>query len=160
MTTKNHVHFVIDSFESEQCMCQRGGEGACLCGVDENGNSRCACGKSTVLYDTIFIDLPMYFCQSNNANKSLSITIARLFDISDTSNPREIISSMHSNIVRINESADNYCCSCNMIYPIPKDYPMPDNKSRFEVWFRDIYGNLIDLDTKKIRCIIEMTLHY
>ena len=151
---------MVDSFESEQCNCQRDGMENCLCGVDENGQSQCACGHSHILYDTIFIDLPMYFAQSKNPNKSLSITLARIFDLTDTSNPREIVASMHSNIVRINQSADSYCCSCNMIYPIAKEYPMPDNKTRFEVWFRDIFGELIDLNTKKVRCIIEMTLHY
>ena len=160
------IQFIVDSFTSEEevsacpnpqfCNCGRDGccEEGCECGCTKPSCNCCA-GKAK--YDTIYIDLPRYFVLAKNPHKYVSILIVRLFDL--TTN-QEITSSMHSNLIRTNESADDYCCTCNMLYPIPKKYPMPDNKGKFEVWFRRINGSIIDLDPTKTRCVIELTLEY
>ena len=146
------VQFIIDSFDSTErsvCNCKRDGEQVCTC---EEGKCKC----NHVKFDTIYIQFPKYFVQSSNTKKYVSILLVRLFDIV---NKCEITASMHTNLIRTNESADNYCCACNIAYPVPKNYICSDNKDKFETWFRDINGDLIDLDPTKTRAIIECVLY-
>lgn len=148
------THFAIDSLNSDKlplaCECKRSATAVCNC---PDGECKC----NSLLYDTIFIDVPEYFIQSRNPNKTISILQARFFDLT-TGNP--IVASMHSDLVQINASADNYCCSTNMLYPVPITLVLPTNKSKFECWFRDYKGKLIDLDPTKVRLILECILEY
>ena len=112
---------------------------------------------STVKYDTLFIALPSFFTHCPNPKKSVSLLIARLFDITEM---KEIAASIHSNIVQFDASADNYCCTANMLYPIPKRFVLADNKTVFEVWARDLQGNIIDFDPLKTRLILEFLLEF
>ena len=151
------VNFIVDNFDSTQqpptCECKRSPSSAvCTC---EPGTCHC----NHLRFDTVFISLPAYFTQSRNANKRLFILQVKLFDITSDV-PTEITASMHSDIVQINASADNYCCSCNMLYPLPPSFTLADNKSRFECWFRNIRGELIDIDPLKVRLVIETVLEY
>ena len=115
------------------------------------------CCDGSVLYDTIYITFPKYFVQAPNTKKYVEILLVRLFDLQTL---EEIKASFHTNLIRNNESADNYMCATNVAYPVPKKYVCSDNKEKFECWFRDIRGNIIDLDPSKRRVIIECVLHY
>ena len=150
------VHFVVDNFDSAQqaptCECKRSVGAVCTC-------TEVPCHCNHLRYDTVYITLPTYFTQSRNANKRIHIQQVKLFDIT-SDEPTEINASMHSDIVQINASADNYCCFCNALYPIPPTFTLSDNKSKFECWFRDLKGNLVDIDPTKVRLILETVLEY
>ena len=150
------VQFIIDSFTSEQstgsqtiCHCELGEtctcpEGECVCHIHEK-------------YNAIQIRLPEYFSSSRNSNKCVNVLMARLYDIE---NMKQIEGSMHSDLVMRDACADFYCCSTNNLYPIPMKFVISDNKSMFNVWFKDISGSIVDLDPAKVRVIIEMILSY
>ena len=152
MTTQR-VFYTVDSFSSKElsvCNCKRDGEEVCTC---EPG--KCTCNH--LLYDTIYIDLPQYFVQSNTFQKKVSILHVRLFDMDSES---EITGSLHSDLVQVNASDDNYCCSTNKLYPIPPTFIIGNRKAKFECWCRDIKSDLIDLSPKKTRLIIEFLLEF
>ena len=148
------VFYTIDSYAAQQqeliCRCKIDGEEVCTC---EPG--KCVCNHT--LYDTIYIDLPIYFVQSPNVNKTVSILHARLFNVVSEN---EITGSLHSSLVQIDSSSDNYVCSTNKIYPIPPKFTISSRQMRFECWCRDIHNKLIDLDTNKTRLVIEMLLEF
>ena len=108
-------------------------------------------------FDTFYCDLPSYFINSTNPNKEIQVLICRVYDLETGF---EIQSSMHSDIVMINASADNYVAATNTLYNVPKRYRIGDNRANFKIWFRDIWGNLINLDPKKTRAIVELVLVY
>lgn len=145
------LHFIIDTFTSEDsdvCDCKRGG--TCTC---EPGQCHC----NHVKYDTIYITLPPAFINSNNYQKKVSILQVRLFDL--TSNT-EITGSLHSDLVQVDSSADNYCCSTNKLYPIPPTFIIGGRQSKFSCWARSISGELIDFDRHKTRIILELLLEF
>ena len=72
----------------------------------------------------------------------------------------EVKASFHTDLIRNNESADNYLCATNIAYPVPKRYVCSDNKEKFSAWFRDMKGKILDLDTSKRRIIIECVLYF
>lgn len=147
------VFYTIDSFSSQEqeliCRCKLDGEAVCNC------EGECKCNM--LLYDTIFIDLPLYFVQSNTAHKTVSIIQARLFDVRTET---EITGSLHSSLVQINTSDDNYVCSTNKVYPIPPCFVMGTRQTRFECWCRNMKNELIDLSTKKTRLVLELLLEF
>ena len=109
------------------------------------------------MYDTLYIKLPDYFTSSMNPDKTVTVLIARVYDI----NTREpIVSSLHSNLLQFNRSADDYIMTTNVLYPTPKSFQVPSTQSTYEVWLRRIDGSLIDLDPSKTRVIIEFMLNY
>ena len=110
-----------------------------------------------VMYDTLYIALPSFFTQAPNSKKSVSIIIARLFDITEQ---KELAGSIHSTLVQFDASADSYCCTANLLYSEPKRYIIADNKTIFEVWARDIQGNIYDLNPAKTRLILELLLEF
>ena len=148
------VFYTIDSLASTQqpliCECMRSEGARCTCPPGE-----CHCNH--LLYDTIYIELPQYFVVSPFADKSVSILTARLFDLTTES---EITGSLHSDLVQVNASDDNYCCSVNKLYPIPPTFILAGRKSRFECWCRGIKGDLIELDPQKTRLVIELLLEF
>ena len=155
------TNFVVDTLTSDVqtiVVCntelQNRCEVTCTCGCNPaTCNRTCACFAS-VIYNTLFITLPEYFTQSRN-QKSISVQLVRLFDL-QTGQP--IDSSMHSNMIQINTSANNYICACNTVYSVPKKYIIGDNTNKFEAWFRKINGSLVDLS--KTRIIVELLLNY
>ena len=117
--------------------------------------------ESECLYDTIVIDLPNWFSQSANPEKSIELEYIHLYQyIADTDTWTPIPSTMHSDLVQFYKSADNYVCSTNMMYSFPKKFIIGDKKDTFDMWFRDMAGYLIDLDTTKTRVILELVLRY
>ena len=153
MTTQR-VFYTIDSYASQEqeliCKCKLEGEEVCNC---EPG--KCSCNH--LLYDTIFVQLPIYFVQSPNLGKTVSVLQARLFDVvSET----EIIGSLHSTLVQIDSSCDNYVCSTNKLYPIPPKFTISSRQMRFECWCRDMKNSLVDLDPKKARLTLELLLEF
>ena len=112
---------------------------------------------ASVLYDTLYISLPSFFTTCPNSKKCVSIIIARLFDLAEC---KEIIGSIHSSLVQFDASANNYCCSSNILYPQPKRFNIADNTAIFEVWCRDLNGSIIDLDPAKTRLILELLLEF
>ena len=110
-----------------------------------------------VLYDTLYISLPSFFTSCPNSKKSVAIIIARLFDISEQ---KELTGSIHSSLVQFDASADSYCCSANVLYSEPKRFTIADNTAIFEVWCRDIQGNIYDLNPAKTRLILELVLEF
>ena len=160
------LHFIIDTFTSEEESIQCPNKSFCNCGKDSKCEEGCECGcvrascnccAGSVKYDTVYIDLPPNFVQSRNPNKNISILLVRLFDLTSNS---EITASLHSDISRIDSSADHYCCACNLLYTPPKSYPSPDNKQKFECWFRTIDGSIVELDPTKTRFVIELVLEF
>ena len=153
MSNLQKVFYVVDSFsasEQDVCSCKRDGEEVCTCPAGE-----CHCNH--LKFDTIYITLPDYFTQSNNAHKSISILNVKLFDMV---NENEIKGSLHSDLVQINSSSDNYCCSLNTVYSLPPTFIIGGKKSKFECWCRDIKNKLIDLDTNQTRLVIELLLEF
>ena len=73
---------------------------------------------------------------------------------------KELTATMHSDIVQINSSADNYCVATNIAYPHPKKYVLPTAQQQFQVWFRRMDGTIIDVTPSETRVIIEMELEY
>ena len=112
---------------------------------------------ASVLYDTLYISLPSFFTTAPNSKKSVGIIIARLFDLAEC---KEIVGSIHSTLVQFDASANNYCCSSNLLYSEPKRFTIADNTSIFEVWCRDLNGSIIDLDPAKTRLILELVLEF
>lgn len=112
---------------------------------------------ASVMYDTLYISLPQFFTSSPNSKKTVGIIIARLFDLAEC---KEIVGSIHSTLVQFDASANNYCCATNLIYPQPKRFNIADNSSIFEVWCRDLNGNIIDLDPARTRLILELLLEF
>ena len=160
------VNFIIDSFDSEQPDTSCPNPNICNCGRDSCCAEGCECGctlascnccEGSVKYDTIYIDLPKYFTSTPNPKKEVVILLVRLFDM-ETMN--EITASLHTNLIRNSESADNYLCATNIAYPVPKKYVCSDNKEKFECWFRDLKGHIIDLDPSKRRVVIECVLRF
>ena len=149
------VQYIIDTFDSSQqaiCECKRSPMSICTC-----TEAPCTCNGHR--FDTVYINLPAYFVQSRSPNKRIILLQARLIDISsDTFTP--IAGSLHSSLIQMNESADNYCMSTNMLYPVPPSFTLPDNRCRFECWCRSLNGTLIDLDQTKTRLILETVLEY
>ena len=115
---------------------------------------------SDAVWDTIFIPLPRYFVDSRSAEKAVQIELCRVFDFTQVADGQELISSLHSDIAAVDSSADNYIASTNVLYNTPKAYVIGDNRDIFQVWFRKINGDIIDLHPTKTRCIIEMVLRY
>lgn len=155
------LHFIIDTFTSEEaeakiCNCGRDGvcEEGCECGCV---NASCNCCAGSVKYDTVFCELPPNFVQSRNPNKNISILIVRLFDLT---NNTEIIGSLHSDIVRVDSSADHYVCATNLLYVPPKQYLCPENKNKFECWFRKLNGDIVELERTKTRFVCELLLEF
>ena len=160
------LHFIVDTFTSEDETVQCPNTSFCNCGRDSCCEEGCECGcvsascnccAGSVKYDTVYCDLPPNFVQSRNPNKNISILLVRLFDL--TSN-QEIIGSLHSDIVRIDSSADHYVCATNLLYVPPKQYVCPDNKKSFECWFRKVNGDIVDLERTKTRFVCEMLLEF
>ena len=152
------LHFIVDTFTSEQPPCNCGRDSCCAESCECNcSDPNCTCCTGSVKYDTVYIDLPPAFVQSKNSNKRVSILIARIFDLV---NECPIESSMHSDLVRTDASADHYCCTTNVLYSFLKTYYMGDNKGKFEVWFRKMNGNIIDLAPEKTRIVIEFVLEF
>ena len=116
---------------------------------------------NTCLYDTITIQLPNWFSQSANSEKSVELEYIHLYQIDPTNGVwYSVPSTMHSDLVQFYKSADNYVCSTNMMYSFPKKFVIGDKKDTFDMWFRDMAGYLIDLDTTKTRVILELVLRY
>ena len=127
------------------------------------GSNAHAINLEEVEFDTMYITLPEYFVNSPNQNKSISILVVRLFDLTDTvhdSPDHQITATMHSDIVQVNSSADNYCVATNIAYPHPKKYVLPTAQQQFQVWFRRMDGTIIDVTPSETRVIIEMELEY
>ena len=112
---------------------------------------------ASVLYDTLYISLPSFFTSCPNSKKTVGIIIARLFDLAEC---KEIVGSIHSTLVQFDASANNYCCSSNLLYSEPKRFTIADNTAIFEVWCRDLNGSIIDLDPAKTRLILELVLEF
>ena len=107
--------------------------------------------------NTIYCSLPAYFIHSRDAKKEIQLLIFRAFDLEGG---YEIQATLHSDIASIDASADHYIASSNTLYSVPKSYKIGDNRSMFQMWLRDLNGNLLDLDTTKLRVIIELVLSY
>lgn len=156
-----HIHFVIDSFTSyrntanfdnkqRKCNCPK-------CAANCECKSHCKSNSETQ-YDTLYITLPEVFTNSGNTHKTVQIYVVHLYDLETRC---EIpYASMYSDLIQVNKSADNYCCACNIYHSTPKDFIIADSKSVFEVWFRDIGGEIIDLNPTKTRIIFEMLLTF
>ena len=107
--------------------------------------------------NTIYCTLPPYFIHSRDPGKEIQLLIFRVFDLEQGC---EIQATLHSDISIIDASADHYIASSNTLYSIPKRYKIGDNRSMFQMWLRDLNGNLLDLDVTKLRVIIELVLSY
>ena len=107
--------------------------------------------------NTIYCYLPPYFVHSRSPNKEIQLLIFRVFDLTTGT---EIQASMHSDICMMDASADNYIASSSTLYTIPKRYKIGDNRSVFQLWFRDLYGNLLNIQPDKVRIIVEFVLSY
>ena len=138
MTNLQSTHFIVDSFLSDIAN-----------ELTEDS-----------VWDTIYVDLPTYFVNSNNPNKCVEIELARVIDFTSWSEGVEMISSLHSDIAEQDASADNYVCATNTLYNNPKSYLVGANKNMIECWFRKIDGTLINLHPNSTRVIIEMILRY
>ena len=160
------VYFTIDSFTSSieepptcdnpsLCNCNEHGtcEHECTCGCQEHGG-QCVCAET---YNTITIQLPQYFTNALNPNKTVQVLMVRLYDPSTS---ERIEGSAHSDIVMTSASADYYVCATNLAYPIPKTYVIPTNKPTFNVWFKRVDGSIVDLEPSKTRVIIELLLTF
>ena len=110
-----------------------------------------------VEFDTAYIVLPEYFTQSSNPQKSVRILFVRLYDLV---NETQYDASLHSTLLQFNNSADNYICATNIAYPHPKSFIVGNSQQHFEVWFRKMNGEIIDLTPAETRMIIEMELEY
>ena len=72
-----------------------------------------------------------------------------------------IPSTMHSDLVQFRPTADNYVCAVNMMYDAgEKVFVIPNEKTTFDVWFRTLGGDIIELLPSKTRVIIELLLTY
>ena len=83
--------------------------------------------------------------------------------ITEVSNNEEWIalaSTMHSDLIQFRPSADSYVMSTNVMYNWEKKFYLPTNKSSFDIWFRDMFGRVIELDPSKTRIIIELLLTF
>lgn len=173
---------------------------------------------SDVVYDTICFELPTYFTQSTNSEKSIEIEYIHLLqrpngtttttttaddgssetvertivpgiattgepilttttttteidtggntttttstEITDETEWNTVPSTMHSDLVQFRPSADSYVMSTNVMYNWQKKFTLPDAKSSFDIWFRDLNGFIIDMDPMKTRIIIELLLTF
>ena len=69
--------------------------------------------------------------------------------------------TMHSDLVQFRPTADNYVCGVNIMYDSgEKVFPIPNEKATFDVWFRTLGGDIIELLPSKTRVIIELLLTY
>ena len=71
-----------------------------------------------------------------------------------------LASTMHSDLVQFRPSADSYVMSTNVMYNWEKKFHIPTNKSTFDIWFRDMFGRIIEVDPAKTRIIIELLLTF
>ena len=71
-----------------------------------------------------------------------------------------LASTMHSDLVQFRPSADSYVMSTNVMYNWEKRFYLPNNKASFDIWFRDMFGRVIELDPAKTRIIIELLLTF
>jgi hypothetical protein len=114
--------------------------------------------SSNVLFDTLLVDLPSEFIYSNN-KKFVSVNNARCINIE--SNAYDVFgASCCSNIIQDNPYGDFFLTFCNDNRPFIKKLQIYDSKTKFNIWFKDAKGKVIDLDPRKHRIVMELYLEF
>ena len=142
-------------------------------GEDSGGSST---GSSDVTYDTLVFELPDYFTQSTNPNKSVEFQYVHFLEYKYEQVYNEttgtytteytgeydmLPATMHSTLVQYRPSADCYVCATNVMYTWIKKFIIPSNMFSFEMWFRNIRtGEVLDVNPTKHRVLIELLLTY
>ena len=217
--TQQH-HYIIDSFDlAEDSSNTHLDQSRLINRTRLNKAGLQQTSASDALYDTMVVELPKYFTQSRNTNKSIDLQYVHLlqrvqdYNYTKTTNPdgsieevtvntmpsvdsdgapvtstvtttkitdtdgnettrttttinsdagwTAIPSTMHSDLVQFRPSADNYVCGVNMMYDAgEKKFVIPNEKSTFDVWFRTLGGDIIELLPTTTRVIIELLLTY
>ena len=114
----------------------------------------------TIIYDTVCFELPDYFVESRNPNKSVEFQLVHCLIKDADGTWNYLPATMHSDVVQYRSSADSYVCSTEVMYTQRKHFYIPNTQKSFDLWFRDMNGDILDMTPTTTRVIIELLLTY
>jgi hypothetical protein len=110
-------------------------------------------------FNALTVDLPAEFVYSNN-KKFVSVNSARCFNVENDVAYDVIGAACCSNIIQDNPYGDYFLTFCNYQSNLGKKIQIYDAKTKFNVWFKDGKGKILDLHPKKHRVVVELLLEF